>query len=167
MGIKVLVAAGGVAAALAGAGAWSYAQGAGGGVHGPCGAFGSLAFHHAMGELGLSAEQKTQVKGILRSHRQELQEIGDRLRDIHQSVRQAANQDVIDEAAIREQVREATLPLGDLALLHARVHHEIFAVLTPEQRQKAEELHEKLRSHREQMRRLIHGLGDDLLEDHS
>jgi hypothetical protein len=47
------------------------------------------------------------------------------------------------------------------------VHHEISAVLTPEQRQKAEALHEKMRSHIEGIRMHIHGLADEMLEDAS
>jgi Spy/CpxP family protein refolding chaperone len=71
----------------------------------------------------------------------------------------------IDEAAIRAAVAQAVGPLGDLAVLHVRVRQEIDAVLTPEQRQKAEALHEKLRSHVEEIRKSMHEIGDDLLED--
>src|SRR6266702_3938328 len=78
-----------------------------------------------------------------------------------------SRQDAIDEDAIRERVREAVGPLGDLAVLHARVRREIGAVLTPEQNQKAESLLEQFRTHHEGMRKFLHGLGDDLLEDPS
>jgi len=166
-----MVAAGAVAAALAGGLLWAQASGAPGtGPHGPFGSFGPFGFmaaHHALHELGLTDEQKTQIKGILRSHRQEFRGSVERLRTAHEAVRQLSRQDAIDEDAIREGVREAVGPLGDLAVLHARVWREIAAVLTPEQRQKAESLLERFRSHHEGMRRLLHELGDDLLEDHS
>jgi Spy/CpxP family protein refolding chaperone len=73
----------------------------------------------------------------------------------------------MDEGAIRQGVGEALGPLGDLAVLHARVRREIGAVLTPEQRQKAESLLEQFWSHRAGMRKQLHELGEDLLEDPS
>ena len=171
MSTRSMVAAGAVAAALAGGLLWAQASGAPGtGPHGRFGSFGPFGFmaaHHALHELGLTDEQKTQIKGILRSHRQEFRGSVERLRTAHEAVRQLSRQDAIDEDAIREKVREATGPLGDLAVLHARVRREIGAVLTPEQRQKAESLLEQFRSHHEGMRRFLHGLGDDLVEDHS
>jgi Spy/CpxP family protein refolding chaperone len=163
--MKALLAAGSLTVALAGVGAWG--QGWGGGDHEAFGFFRLLAFHHAMKELDLTAPQRAQVKGILRSHRQEFQDITERLRSVHEAVKEVAEQDRPDEAAIRERVAAALDPLGDLAVLHARVHHDIHAVLTPEQRQKAGALHEKLREHFEEMRKSMHELGDDWLEDPS
>jgi len=171
MRTRILVAAGAAAAALAGGLLWAQASGVpGAGPHGPFGRFGPfdfLAAHHALHELGLTDEQKTQIKGILRSHRQEFHGSVERLRSAHEAVRQLSGQDAIDEDAIRERVREAAGPLGDLAVLHARVRREIGAVLTPEQREKAESLLEQFWSHREGVRRSLHELGHDLLEDPS
>ncbi len=171
MRTRTLVAAGAVAAALAGGLLWAQASGLPGvGPHrlfGPIGPFGFMAAHHALHELGLSDEQKTHIKGILRSHRQEFHGAVDRLRTLHETVGQLSRQDAIDDDAIRERVREAVGPLGDLAVLHARVRREIGAVLTPEQSQKAESLLEQFRTHHEGMRKFLHGLGDDLLEDPS
>jgi Spy/CpxP family protein refolding chaperone len=163
MKMKALAAAGSLAAAVAGGAAW----GQGWGAHAPFGFFGILAAHHAMKELDLSAPQRAQVKDILRSHRQEFQQITERLHSVHEAVQAAARQEQPDEAAIREKVSAALDPLGDLAVLHAQVQHQIHAVLTPEQRQKAEALHEKLRAHFEEMRDSMRELGDDWLEDPS
>ncbi len=169
MRTRTLVAAGAAAAALAGGLLWAQASGVPvGGPHGPCGRFGPFGFmaaHHALHELGLTDPQKTQIKGILRSHRQELRGAMERLHAVHEAVGQLSRQDAIDEDAIREGVRDAVGPLGDLAVLHARLRREIAAVLTPEQRQKAESLLEQFHSHHEGMRGLLHELGDDLLED--
>ena len=126
-----------------------------------------MGMHHGLRDLDLTAEQETQIKGILRSHREEFHDILDRLKAEHEAVRKAADQDTIDEAAIRERVAAAAGPLGDLAVLHARVHHEISAVLTPEQREKAKGLHEKMRGHIEEMRMHFHELAGEMLEDAS
>jgi Spy/CpxP family protein refolding chaperone len=169
MKMRMLVAAGAVAAVVAVmAGAVVWAQGQGMGPHGPFGHFGHFgAFHRGLRELDLTAEQKTEIKGILKSHREELHDSLDKLRTLHQTVGKISHQQEIDEAAIRATVGQAVGPLGDLAVLHARVQQEIHAVLTPEQRQKAEALHEKLRSHVEEIRKSMHEIGDDLLEDPS
>jgi len=166
----MLVAASAILGVVAMAGAAVWAQGQGMGPHGPFGhfgGFGPFAAHHALRDLDLTAEQKTQIKGILKAHREELHDSLDKLRTIHQAVGKISHQQEIDEAAIRAAVGPAVGPLGDLAVLHARVQQEIHAVLTPEQRQKAEALHEKLRGHMEEIRKSMHDLGDDLLEDAS
>ena len=169
MSTRTLVAAGAAAAALAGGLLWAQASGLpGGGLHGPHGGFGPFGFmaaHHALHELGLTDPQKTQIKAILRSHKQEFHGAMDRLHAVHEAVGQLSRQDAIDEDAIREGVRDAVGPLGDLAVLHARVRREIGAVLTPEQRQKAESLLEQFHSYHQGMRRFLHQLGDDILED--
>ena len=108
-----LVAAGAVAVALAAGAVWAQAPRLREAVHGSCGLFRMLAAHHSIHELGLTEQQKTQIKGILRAHRQEFRESVDRLRGIHEAVRKAADQETIDEAAIRQTVSEATGPLGD------------------------------------------------------
>lgn len=161
-----MLMAAGVLATVAGAGLWAHGQGMD--FHGPLGPFQRLhGAHDALRALDLTAEQKTEVKSILRSHRQEFREAADRLRAVHESVGKVAHQETIDEAAIRAGVAQALQPLGDLAVLHAKVQHEIHAVLTPEQRQKAEAMREKFHSHLQDLHKSIQSLGDDLLEDPS
>jgi periplasmic protein CpxP/Spy len=165
MKTRMLVVAGAILAVV-GAAVWAQEQGMG--PHGPFGhfgGFGPFAAHHGLRQLDLTDEQKTQIKGILKSHREEFHASLDKLRTLHQTVGKIAHQQEIDEAAIRAAVGQAVGPLGDLAVLQARVRQEIDAVLTPEQRQKAEALHEKLRSHVEEIRKSMHEIGDDLLED--
>ena len=167
MKTRILVAAGAILAAV-GAAVW--AQGQGMGPHGPFGhfgGFGPFAAHHGLRQLDLTDDQKTQIKGILKSHREEFHASLEKLRTLHQTVGKIAHQQEIDEAAIRAAVGQAVGPLGDLAVLHVRVRQEIDAVLTPEQRLKAEALHEKLRSHVKEIGKSMHEIGDDLLEDAS
>ena len=143
MKTRMLVAAGAVAAivvALAGAGAAVWAQGQGMGPHGPfghMGGFGPFGIHQGLRQLDLTDEQKVEIKAILKSHHEELLDSLGKLKALHQTVGNIPRQKEID------------------------------AVLTPEQRQKAEALHEKLRSHVEEMRKSMHEIGNDLLEDPS
>jgi len=71
--------------------------------HGPFGhfgGFGPFAGHHALRQLDLTDEQKTQIKGILKSHREEFHASLDKLRTLHETVGKISHQQGIDEAAI-------------------------------------------------------------------
>jgi len=161
--VGAVVAALAGTAALAGSVVWAHGQErhrAWG--HGPFG-----MWHHAhdsLKQLDLTDDQQTRIKGVLRSHSDEFHEILDRLKTEHEAVREISDQETIDEGAIRDRVRQAVEPLGDLAVLHARAHQEIATILTPEQRQKAEALRREMRSHMQEMRKSMHQLGADWLE---
>lgn len=165
---KVLAAAGAVAVALGAGAVWAVGSRMPAlRAHGPFGHFGGFAVQHVIDDLGLSEQQTAQIKSILRSHREEFRGIMGELRTVHEGVRKAADQEAIDETAIRQRVGEALQPLGDLAVLHARVHQEVAAVLTPEQRRKAEALHEKWRGRREEMHEHMREWADEFLEGRS
>jgi protein CpxP len=163
LALGAVVAALAGTAALAGSVAWAHGrerQGAWG--HGPFG-----IWHHghdSLKQLDLTDDQQARIKAVLRSHADEFHEILDRLKAEHEAVREISDQETIDEAAIRDRVRQAADPLGDLAVLHARAHQEIGAILTPEQRQKAKALRQEMRSHMQEMRKSMHRLGADWLE---
>jgi protein CpxP len=150
-------------AALAGSVVWAHGRerhGAWG--HGPFG-----IWHHAhdsLKQLDLTDDQQARIKAVLRARADEFHEILDRLKAEHEAVREISDQETLDEAAIRDRVRQAADPLGDLAVLHARAHQEIATVLTPEQRQKAEALRQEMRSHMQEMRKSMHRLGANWLE---
>jgi Spy/CpxP family protein refolding chaperone len=163
LAVGVVVAALGGTAALAGSVVWAHGRErphAWG--HGPFG-----MWHHAhdsLRQLDLTDDQQAQIKGVLRSHANEFHEILDRLEAEHETVREMSDQETVDEAAIRDRVRQAADPLGDLAVLHARAHQEIATILTPEQRQKAKTLRQEMRSQMQEMRKSMHQLGTDWLE---
>ena len=117
--------------------------------------------------LDLTDAQDAQIKEILRAHQDDIRSVMERLHAAHESVSQAVRQDAVDEALIRQRVQEANGALGDLAVLHARVHHEVAAVLTPEQRKKAEALHDVFRSRHELFRKAIGGTLHRLFEARS
>jgi Spy/CpxP family protein refolding chaperone len=159
-GVAVALLAGTVLGTAAVAGGLGRAEGPGLPGHGGADSFGLLGrldSYCALAKiaLGLSDAQDQQIKAILASHREEFLALVERLHTIRESVSQAARQENVDETLIRERVQEATGPLADLAVLHAKVHHEVGAVLTPEQRKKAEALHDVLRSHRGLFRKAI------------
>jgi Spy/CpxP family protein refolding chaperone len=105
---------------------------------GPMGLLGELG--RGLRELGLSDAQREQIRGILQSRESEMREIGDRLRSAHEALNAVITADSIDEAAIRARSGEVGAIEADAAVLRAKVHQEVFGVLTAEQQAKAREL---------------------------
>jgi protein CpxP len=91
-------------------------------------------------QLDLTEDQRTQVRQIMDSHRDELKAVGDRLAAAHKVQNDAITAAQFDEAAVRAATADLAGVMGDAAVLHARVHSEVFALLTPEQQAKAAEL---------------------------
>jgi Spy/CpxP family protein refolding chaperone len=104
----------------------------------------------ALGRLGLSTEQRQQVKTILGNHSAEFQAIQDRAVPARRALADAIAAG--DEAAIRQRSADLSTVQTDTALLAARVHGEIFKILTPEQQQKAQELRKQFESRMDQRR---------------
>jgi len=90
--------------------------------------------------LDLTDAQHQQVRAILDSHKDELKAIGDRMQTARQALYDAITADAVDETAIRTKAADVALVDADAAVLHAKMHAAVFAVLTPEQQQKAKEL---------------------------
>ncbi len=93
-------------------------------------------FGHRLAQLGLTDQQKAQVKGILRNYQPTA---GPLLREVvteRRALRDAIRAQTIDETAIRAQVAKVASLEADLAVQRAHIAHDIRAVLTPEQIQK-------------------------------
>ena len=105
---------------------------------GPGGPFGMGGF--ALRGLDLTDAQREQVKAIMESHRDEQKAIGDRMQAARKALHQATAADAFDEGVIRAKAVEVGAVEADAAVLQARIKGEIFAILTPEQVKKAQEL---------------------------
>lgn len=90
--------------------------------------------------VGLTSEQRTQVQAIVQSHREAQAAIGERLRAANAALREAVTAETFDEGNIRAKAAEVAAAEADAAVLRAKVRAEVFALLTPEQIQKAKEL---------------------------
>lgn len=104
----------------------------------------------ALGRLGLSPEQKQQVRTIVGNHKAEFQGIQDRAIPARRALADAIAAG--DEAAIRQRSADLSAVQTETALLAAKVHGEIFKILTPEQQQKAQELRKQFESRMDQRR---------------
>ena len=112
--------------------------GPGGPGGGPMGLLGELG--RGLRALELTDAQREQIRGIAKAHEAEFREIGGRLRTAHEGVNALVTADAVDEAAIRARSGELAAVEADAAIMRARVHQEVFNVLTAEQQAKAREL---------------------------
>jgi len=143
--VALLAVAGGVRA---------YAQGGPEG-HGRPGfggrGFGRGAFGLELRGLDLTDEQRTQVKAIFEQHRSELQAVGQRLGAAFKAQHDAVTAIPVEESVIRAKSAELAAVQADAAILHAKIHSEVFQLLTPEQQQKAQQLKTEREQRRQQM----------------
>jgi protein CpxP len=109
---------------------------------GPGGPFGIAGL--PLRELDLTDAQREQVKAVMESHRDEQKAIGDRMMTARKALRDAVESETFDEAAIRAAAGQIGAVEADAAVLQAKIRTEIFALLTPEQVNKAKELRTEL-----------------------
>jgi len=107
-----------------------------GGQHGHRG-FGVMG---GLQELGLSPDQQQQVKNTMASHRDEFKALRDRSRNAHQAQQAAIEQVPVNEDLIRSTSTAVAAADADMAVLRAKVHEQVFSLLTPDQQTKAKQL---------------------------
>ena len=130
-----------VAAALLlviGVGGAVHAQGDGPGRHRPVGP-GRGGFVGLAG-LDLTEAQREQAREVVQRHRSEMQEVGKRLHEAHRAQRAAVEAMPLNEGLIRSTTQTLANAQTDMALLRARIHSEVWTLLTPEQQEKAKQL---------------------------
>jgi protein CpxP len=129
-----------------------------GGRFGGPGGFGRGGFGGPLAmlrQLDLTEDQRAQVKQVMDSHRAELQAIGEKLRAAHKAQQDAVTAAQFDEQAVRTRAAELATLAADAAVLQAKVHSEVFAVLTPEQQAKAAELKARRQARMQQVRERV------------
>jgi Spy/CpxP family protein refolding chaperone len=108
------------------------------------GPFGGPGITMLAGYLDLTDAQEANLKTLIEQGREEAQPLLEQLKSGHDQVAAAvkAGKSEAEVAAIAESQGAV---MGKLAALHARNITRFYAQLTPEQRQKAEELHNQMR----------------------
>ncbi len=157
-GTKVILTAGAVGMLALGAIAmaqpeWSGREGPGLGPRFRHGGFGDRL---RLGErLGLTQEQRSQIKSVLENHRSTLEPLREKLMAERNTLHELIRADKVDEAAIRAQVAKMAAVEADLAVARAKVTQEIQPLLSPEQKQRAKELLTKAEKRRAEFRERI------------
>ena len=130
-----------------------------GGPGGP-GRLGTRRAGGAMGMLGpmigarlnLSDAQKDQVKAVMDSHRDEMQALGDRAAQAQRALETAITADTLDEGTIRARANDRAAVEADLAVMRARIHGEVWNILTAEQKTQAKEMQANVEKRLDQRR---------------
>lgn len=84
-------------------------------------------------DLGITPEQKKQLRELLVAHRQEIAAVARPIVEHRRALQEAATAEPVDEAAVRAAADQIGKDLGDAALLAGKLRKEVAQVLTPEQ----------------------------------
>jgi Spy/CpxP family protein refolding chaperone len=113
----------------------------------------------ALRGLDLTEAQQQQVREIVQRHRDEMRTAGEQVGKALDEQRTAVETTPVNEGLIRSTTQALAEAQTDMALLQARIHSEVFSILTPEQQEKAKQLREQresrfrtLRERRQQQR---------------
>jgi periplasmic protein CpxP/Spy len=138
-------------------------------AQGPDGRRGGRGFGHfgrgglPLAQLELTDAQQQQVRDVMQRHREDMRAAGTRLGEAHRAQRAAVDTLPVNEGLIRSTSQALAEAQTEMALLRARVHGEIWTLLTPDQQAKAKELktqresRAKERRERMEQRRQQHG----------
>jgi Spy/CpxP family protein refolding chaperone len=102
-------------------------------------------FRHLAKQLSLSDDQQTQIRGILKSHADEIEAQVRAGMNARRALHQAVLTQPVDEQAIRSLAMQAGQVHGDAAILYARIRGEVWPVLTAEQKDKMTQLHGRMK----------------------
>jgi len=141
---RILIGAG-VAALMIATTVFVVAQGGPGGSHGggPRGG-GPDMLEHISRALNLTEAQKTQAKAIMDAQQTASEATHAKLDEIHKQIEAATADGQFDEAQIRALANQSSQLMADEMVEHIRAHSKLFALLTPEQKVKAKEMHKMM-----------------------
>ncbi len=117
-----------------------HAQHGGPGPRGGFGRGGPGRGFAGLAALDLSDAQREQVRDVMQRQREEMREVGQRLHAAYDAQRGAIETVPTDEALVRSTSQALSSAQTEMAVLRARIHSEVWSLLTPEQQQKATEL---------------------------
>ena len=153
-GLVVLMAGGAVALLAQG----GQGRGAGVGPGGPGGPGGrGFAAGFALGQLDLSDAQKQQVRAITQRHREQSRATMERVQEAMQAQRAAINAVPVNEAAVRQASAALAAVQADAAVEQARLHADIFSILTVEPQERAKQLEAQARARGQERRQRAPG----------
>lgn len=104
---------------------------------------------HMAKQLNLTEAQQTQIKGIMASEKTKIQPLMQQLRQNEQEQNANINGS-FNENQARTFAGKQTQIMSDLIVERQRMRSEVYAVLTPEQRQKAQQLMQERQQRRQE-----------------
>jgi protein CpxP len=107
---------------------------------------GGFGGERAFSQLGLSDAQQTQITQIRETNREALLPLMEQVRTKRHEVRELSNGATFDEALVRQKLTEIADLETKLMAQQFRIHQEMLAVLTPEQKTKLEQTREQFKN---------------------
>jgi len=104
---------------------------------------------HMVKQLNLTEAQQTQIKGIMASEKTKIKPMMQQLRQ-NQQAEDANMNGSFDENQARAFANKQAQLMTDLIVEKERMRSQVYAVLTPEQRQKALQLMQERQQHRQE-----------------
>ncbi len=99
---------------------------------------------HMARALGLTDDQKTQIKGIMEAGRP-AEEVRDQKREeLHKQLEAATANGQFDEAKVRELANQQAQLMADSIVDHERMKAKVYSLLSADQRTKADEMHKRM-----------------------
>ena len=93
-----------------------------------------------LARLDLTDAQREQVREVMQRYRDQMREAGTRLHQAHAAQRAAIETTPVNEGLIRSTTQTLANAQTDMAILRARIHTDVWSLLTPEQQEKAKQL---------------------------
>jgi periplasmic protein CpxP/Spy len=100
-------------------------------------------------QLDLTEAQQQEIRTIHEQNREAGRAVREKLTAARRALHEATLAESIDESAIRAAAGELANAEADAAISRARVHAQVWKVLTPEQQEKAKSLRSERRERRE------------------
>lgn len=98
---------------------------------------------HLARELNLTEAQKTEIHAVFAAERQNVMPLLGQLHDAKRQYDSANAPGSFDEAKARAFAARQAQTIAELIVVKERVKSKVYAVLTPEQREKAQEMHDR------------------------
>jgi Spy/CpxP family protein refolding chaperone len=95
-----------------------------------------------MDRLNLSTEQRTAVQAVVDRNAPQLRDIGTQLKANHQQIHDLATQGTPDPAQVRVLADAQGKLMADMIVLRTQMHSDISALLTDQQRQQFQQMHQ-------------------------
>lgn len=102
-------------------------------------------FRHLAKQLDLSADQQTQIRGILKNHADEIETQVKAGMSARRALHQAMLAQPVDEEGIRSLAVQAGQVHGDTAVLYAKIRAEVWPILTADQQSRMTQLHGRMK----------------------
>ena len=97
--------------------------------------------------LNLTPEQQAQIKNIMQAEKPKMQPLMEQLRADEQQIREATKTTPFDEAKVSSLATGEAQVRAQMIVERARMQSQIYQLLTPEQRSKAEAMHQQSAGH--------------------